>query len=407
VLAALGAVSACTSDRKTAQAMSSTAPSHIPDPTNFSPGPNDPSSRGDAAVSVTPLVRHLDIPWGVTFLPDGAALVTERRSLRILKVGPQRQPDGELATSTVATIYEANSNNEGGLLGIAASPSYARDHTVFIYYTTTVDNRIARLRLGDRPQPIVTGIPVAGIHDGGRLAFGPDGFLYATTGEAARGEEPQRIDSLGGKILRMTTNGEPAPNNPFPHSLVWSYGHRNPEGITWDHKGRMYSAEIGESAWDELNVIEPGGNYGWPKVEGIGNDPRYIDPVVVWHPEVGVSADVAVLDDVAVVTCLRGQRIYLVRLGGYRAGSIGNSRADGGDQDAPNMRWRPDAGIAGRPEEALVGQYGRLRTAITAPDGSIWLTTSNKDGRNDKGPAPDDDRILRLTLRPRSSVSGR
>jgi glucose/arabinose dehydrogenase len=205
----------------------------------------------------------------------------------------------------------------------------------------------------------------------------------------------------------MTTNGEPAPGNPFSNSLVWSYGLRNPEGIAWDRKGRMYVAEIGESLWDELNVITPGGNYGWPRVEGIGDDPRYIDPVVVWHPEVGVSADVAIRDDVATVTCLRGQRIYLVRLDGNRVGRVGNSRAEGGDQDTPNMRWRPDAGVAGRPEEALVGRYGRLRTAITAPDGSIWLTTSNRDGRNDKGPALDDDRILRLTLRPQASVSGR
>jgi glucose/arabinose dehydrogenase len=408
MLTVVGVLAGCTSyhDHEKARARTSMGPSRVPEPSNFSPGPIDPSSRGDASVSVTTLVRNLDIPWGVTFLPDGGALVTERNSRRILKVGPQRQANGELVTTTVATIGEANPNGEGGLLGIAASPDFAKDQTVFVYYSTTVDNRIAQLRLGGRPQPIVTGIPLEGIHDGGRVAFGPDGFLYASTGDASRSEDAQRLDSLGGKILRMTTNGQPAPHNPFANSLVWSYGHRNPEGITWDRAGRMYVAEIGESLWDELNVIEPGGNYGWPRVEGIGNDPRYRDPIVEWHPEAGVSADVAIVDDVAVVTCLRGQRIYLVRLDGNRVGSIGNSRTEGGEQDSPNMRWRPDAGVVGRPEEALVGRYGRLRTAITAPDGSIWLTTSNRDGRNDKGPAPDDDRILQLTLRPRASVSG-
>jgi glucose/arabinose dehydrogenase len=379
----------------------------IPEPTDFRNGPADKSARGDALVSTTTLVRHLDLPWGVTFLPDGSALVTERRTLRILKVGPKRQPDGELTVTPVATIRDANSDNEGGLMGIVASPDFARNRTVFIFYTTTVDNRIAKLRLGGRPQPIVTGLPHAGVHNGGRLAFGPDGYLYASTGDASRGEYAQHLDNLGGKILRMTTDGKPAPGNPFHNSLVWSYGHRNPEGMAWDSKGNMYVTEIGEANWDELNLVRPGKNYGWPKVEGIGNDPAYVDPLVTWHPEVGVSADIAIEGRTAVISCLRGQRIYLVGLDGATAHSVTTRRVAGGGDDAPSMRWRPDAGVAGRPTEALTAAYGRLRTAINAPDGSIWLTTSNRDGRNEHGAAIDDDRIVRLTLRHPASASVR
>jgi len=375
-----------------------------PDPTDFRPGPSDSSGAGDADVSVTTLVRHLDIPWGVTFLPDGSALVTERRTLRILRVGPGHRAGGELTVATVATVAEASADNEGGLLGIAASPAFARDRTVFVYYTTTVDNRVARLRLGQRPEPIVTGIPRGGIHDGGRLAFGPDGYLYASTGEASHSEDAQRIGNLGGKILRMTTDGRPAPGNPFPGSLVWSYGHRNPEGMAWDRFGDLYVSEIGEAVWDELNAIQPGGNYGWPMVEGIGGQPRYIDPVVAWHPEVGVSAGIAIVGRTAIVSCLRGQRIYLVGLGGA---VTRDSHLVQGTGDPSGVRWRPGAGITGRPVEALTGRYGRLRTAIAAPDGSVWLTTSNRDGRNERGPSLEDDRILRLTLHPPAAALGR
>jgi glucose/arabinose dehydrogenase len=246
VVLAIGSLGACTADR-TARASGGartgsanpSAGSAVPEPTDFRNGPADRPSQGDALVSVATIARKLDVPWGVAFLPDRGALVTERRTLRILKVGPDRQANGDLTVAPLATIREADSNNEGGLLGIAASPSFARDRTVFIYYTTTVDNRIAKLRIGDRPQPIVTGLPHAGVHDGGRLAFGPDGYLYASTGDATRNDEAQHLDSLGGKILRMTVDGKPAPGNPFRDSLVWSYGHRNPEGMAWDDKGNM------------------------------------------------------------------------------------------------------------------------------------------------------------------------
>ncbi len=392
-----GPLAACMSSQTPHTGASTQAAPPAPEPSNFSRGPADPSQQGNELVSVSTLVRKLDIPWGITFLPDGAALVTERRTLRILKVGPEQQPDGDLVVAEVATITEAYSDNEGGLLGIAASPDFGRDQTVFVMYTTKVDNRIAKLQLGQRPQPIVTGIPLAGMHVGGRLMFGPDGYLYATTGDATRAENAQQVGNLGGKVLRMTTEGTPAPGNPFPESLVWSYGLRNPEGMAWDRDGNMLVAEIGEAVWDELNVIRPGENYGWPKVEGIGTNSEYVNPIVAWHPEVGVSAGVAIQDGVAVVTCLRGQRIYLVDLAGAFEDGPVHQRVAQDFPDAP-VRWRPDAGVAGRPTEALTEKYGRLRTAINAPDGSIWLTTSNRDGRNDKGPSLEDDRILRLTF---------
>ncbi|WP_432978953.1 PQQ-dependent sugar dehydrogenase [Dactylosporangium sp. CA-233914] len=369
------------------------------DPTDFHHGAADPSAAADGLVSVSTVAKHLDVPWGLSFLPDGNVLVTERATQLIKRVTPKGQ------VTTVARIVQAVSDNEGGLLGIAVSPSYKTDHTVYIYYTTRDDNRVARLRLDGRskPRPIVTGIPKSGIHDGGRLAFGPDGYLYASTGEASHTDAAQDLNNLGGKILRMTTDGKPPPGNPFPSSLVWSYGHRNPEGMTWAADGTMYESEIGQAVWDELNIIRPGANYGWPRIEGIGDNPKYVDPIVAWHPEVGVSSGVAVVGSTAIVTCLRGQRIYLVPLGKPPSAPPAGVDRESPSPTAPpdptaSVRWRPEAGVAGRPREALFERYGRLRTALAAPDGSIWMTTSNRDGRRPGGPEPSDDRILRLTL---------
>ncbi|HET6212471.1 MAG TPA: PQQ-dependent sugar dehydrogenase [Micromonosporaceae bacterium] len=320
-----------------------------------------PSVRGapEVAATATTLVTGLRAPWGLAILPDGTALVTERDTARLLSV----TADGRV--SEVQRLTEVRPGGEAGLLGVAVAGTYPVDHWVYVYYTTESDNRIARLHLGEAPQPILTGIPKAGNHDGGRIAFGPDGMLYAGTGDAGNRDRAQDLGYLGGKILRLTPEGKPAPGNPYPDSPVWSFGHRNVQGLGWDSAGRMFAAEFGQNQYDELNLIQPGRNYGWPTVEGIGHDDRFVEPIATWATDEASPSGIAVVGDTVYVACLRGKRIY--RIG-----------TDGGHAVA-----------------MLVGDYGRLRHVAAAPDGSLWVLTSNRDGRG--SPSTQDDRILRLT----------
>ncbi|HEX5542426.1 MAG TPA: PQQ-dependent sugar dehydrogenase [Micromonospora sp.] len=347
-----------------------------PDPAGqppYFPAPSVSATMDGAGqeAAVTVLAKGLRVPWGIDFLPDGTALVTERDTAKILKIGPGSGPDGLKAT-TVQTLQGVETLGEGGLMGIAVSPEYATDKTVFVYYSTARDNRIAKLTLGGKPVPIVTGIPLSGIHNGGRLAFGPDGYLYASTGDASQRGLSQDVKSLGGKILRMTPDGKPAPGNPFPDSLVWSLGHRNVQGFAWTADSRLYASEFGQNTWDEVNLIKPGKNYGWPEVEGkAASGGRFTDPIVVWRPAEASCSGAAVIDRLYVTACLRGERLWLLEL-------------------------TATGHVLGQPRALLVGEYGRLRTAVTAPDGSLWISTSNHDGRGD--PGPDDDRLLRLVF---------
>ena len=308
--------------------------------------------------AVRTIASELEAPWGIAFLPDGTALVTERDTARILQV----RPDGTV--TEVQRLAEVTPGGEGGLLGIAVSRNYATDRWVYVYYTAPSDNRIARLHLGESPQPILTGIPKAGNHNGGRIAFGPDGMLYAGTGDAGDRDRAQDRDYLGGKILRMTAEGKPAPGNPFGDSLVYSYGHRNVQGLAWDSQGRLFASEFGQNRYDELNRIEPGKNYGWPLVEGTGHNSKFVNPVATWATSDASPSGIAILDDRVYLACLRGTKIYRVGLDGKGA------------------------------QVLLDGQYGRLRHVTVAPDGSLWVLTSNRDGRG--SPVDGDDRILRL-----------
>ncbi len=322
---------------------------------------------GTAKPSATPgeprtVAEGLRVPWSIAFLDGGDALVTERDRARLLRV-----TSTGLVTS-LGRIAGAEPDGEGGLMGVAV-----KGEQVFLYYTAAADNRIVRYRLADDrlsdAKVIVKGIPKGGIHDGGRLAFGPDGFLYATTGETGDRPLAQDRDSLGGKILRMTVDGTPAPGNPFG-TLVYSYGHRNVQGLAWDPAGRLYASEFGSSSYDEVNLIKPGGNYGWPEVEGVGSDPDFIDPIVTWSTSEASPSGMAYAKGSLWVGALQGRRLWQVPLG-----------ADGS---------------AGKPVARFDGTYGRLRAVTAAPDGSLWVGTSNHDGRGD--PRDGDDRILSVPL---------
>jgi len=348
--------SAPPSPSPSASPSASAPPSATPAPPTAAP---TPAGRPG---SVRVVARDLEAPWGLAFLPDGSALVSERDSRRILSVR-----DGDVRE--VDVVEEADSGGEGGLLGIAVSPTYAEDQLVYAYYTSNEDNRIARFRLGQRPQPIVTGIPVSGIHNGGRLVFGPDGMLYAGTGDASDRGLSQDPGSLGGKVLRMTPEGKPAPGNPFPGSVVFSLGHRNVQGLAFDAQGRLFATEFGQNDVDEINRNEPGRNYGWPEVEGSGGRGEgFTDPLLTWSTDEASPSGAAIVGNALYAAALRGQRLWQVPL-----------TADGG---------------VGRARSLLEGDYGRLRHAEVAPDGALWLLTSNRDGRGD--PTEDDDRILRL-----------
>jgi len=323
---------------------------------------NDSESLGQPATSgPESIATNLDVPWGIAFLPDGSALIAERNSGAI-----QHMPQPGVVNN-VGGVPGVAARGEGGLLGLATS-----GQTVFAYLTTAQDNRVVTMRFDgtslSEPSAILTGIPAGSIHDGGRIAFGPDGKLYVTTGESGDPGLAQDRSSLGGKVLRINPDGSVPPDNPDPASPVWSFGHRNIQGLAWDSAGRLWVTEYGANRLDELNLIQRGGNYGWPMAEGRADTPGLIDPAIEWPVGEASPSGLAYFGGSLWVACLRGQRLYRVPVG-----------ADGALAD---------------PAPLFVGQYGRLRTVVAAPDGALWFTTSNRDGR---GSARDgDDRILQF-----------
>jgi glucose/arabinose dehydrogenase len=348
----------------------SPTPTDSTEPTSSTSSDSSPSESGSpgpgqtAPTVVETIASGLEVPWGLDFFPNGDAIVTERDSARVLRISG---PDHEVAE--VGTIGEAAPAGEGGLLGVAISPKFSEDRTLYFYVSSSsTDNRIVTAKLEDgrlgKTTPIFTGIPLGGIHDGGRLAFGPDGFLYASTGETGNGDLAQDLESLGGKILRLTPKGKPAPGNPL-NTAVWSFGHRNVQGLAWVGD-QLWASEFGQDTFDELNRIEAGANYGWPLVEGKGGeDQGFIDPQAVWGTDVASPSGLAYVEGALWMAALRGSRLWRIPI---------------------------EDGEAAQPEAYFVGEYGRMRTVAVTPDGDLWLTTSNRDGRGD--PATEDDRIL-------------
>lgn len=304
----------------------------------------------------------LTSPWGLVALPDGTVLVSERDT------GEIKHVRGDQATS-LTTVPGVEPGGEGGLLGLLLSPDR---RTLLAYFTAADDNRIVAMswdgaKLGE-PREVLTGIPKGGRHNGGRMALGPDGYVYVGTGEVGNTSLAQDRESLGGKILRITLDGKPAPGNPYDDE-IWSYGHRNVEGLAFDDAGRLWASEFGEQTWDELNLITKGGNYGWPEVEGSSDRDDFVNPKVVWRTSEASPAGLTFWQGELWMAALRGSRLWEIPL-------------DGND--------------AGDPKAHFTEDYGRLRSVTVSGDGEdLLLSTSNTDGRGEVQDG--DDRILTVT----------
>ncbi|WP_329001579.1 PQQ-dependent sugar dehydrogenase [Kribbella sp. NBC_00709] len=359
VVAALALATGC-SEATPSSSGSASAPAASGTATGTAPG------RTAVKLTVASTVATgIEVPWGLAFLPDKSALVAERDSGKIKRIA-----GGQVAE--VGTVDGVKSSSEGGLLGLAVDPGYPGKPYIYAYYSGEDNNRIARITYQDGKlsgqQVILEGIPQAAIHNGGRLRFGPDGYLYAGTGDGSDRPNSQDDDSLGGKILRITTDGKAAPGN--PDGRVWiTKGHRNVQGLAFDGQ-QLYAAEFGQNTWDELNVITPGSNYGWPAAEGISHLDGMTDPIAQWHTADASPSGIAFIQGNIVMASLRGERLWVIPVA--------------------------DGKRVGEPQAFFTNQYGRLRTVEAAPDGSLWVTTSNTDGRGQ--PRDGDDRILRVTL---------
>jgi glucose/arabinose dehydrogenase len=361
-------------------------------------GGGDPSTSRFEAVAVA---RGLETPWSLAFAPDGRLFVAERPG-RIRVVAHDT-----LARAPWAIVPASESAAQGletGLMGLAVDPRFARTGRVYVCYTEDSagarTNRIAALTesratgRGGSLTVLVPDIPAARYHDGCRLSFGPDGKLYATTGDASETRDApsaalaQSPASLAGKVLRLDPDGAVPADNPFPGSYVWSLGHRNAQGLAWQPGGggaggRLFATEhgTGEGGGNELNVIERGKNYGWPDVIGVARVPRFVDPILVREDAPAGATFVTgdrypALRGALLIATLGTQRLLAVTLG-------------------PDSAGRPSVA---RTEVLVAGAYGRLRDVVQGPDGYLYVATSNRDGRG--RPGPDDDRVLRLLPRP-------
>lgn len=359
--AALGAawLAGCRGSDESPRPTSSSTPTTTP---TTAPTTSQPPRAIDPRLEGT-IASGLNVPWAIVFLADGTALVTQRDDASIVRI----TADGDV--SEVGEVPGVAPGGEGGLQGLAVAPG--DESALYAYLTGPDDNRVVRLEFdGDRlgaADPILTGLAKAFNHQGGALTFDRRGHLFVAVGDAADSATAQNRDVLNGKILRIDTQGRPVDGNPFGNE-VWSYGHRNVEGLAWDGAGRLWASEFGDQSTDELNRIVKGGNYGWPTVEGDSADDRFVRPWATWSTAEASPAGLAISGDRAFVAALRGERLWQVPLG-------------------------PDAG---EPRAFLTGELGRLRSVAVAPDGALWVGTSNTDGRGD--PARGDDRIVRVAI---------
>lgn len=340
--------------------------------------PNEPeaeikeNSGTEQHPAVEVLVENLTIPWDIAFLPNGHLLVSERGGTLI-------EFDLETGESSSIDVPDVVHQGEGGLLGIALHPDFVTNRYLYVYFTSSVAgksiNKVLRYTYENGilkdGTVIIDTVPGAFFHDGGRIAFGPDGYLYVTTGDAQDPEMSQRIESLAGKILRVTDTGAAAPGNPFD-SEVYSYGHRNAQGLTWDDDNALWATEHGrsgiESGFDEINLIIKGGNYGWPEYQGDAVSEDTIGPVLQSGPSVTwAPAGIAYYNGSLFFGGLKGETLYEAVLAGLSVAEL---------------------------KEHFVGEFGRIRTVVLGPDNLLYITTSNRDGRGDIRPG--DDKIIRI-----------
>jgi glucose/arabinose dehydrogenase len=329
--------------------------------------------------STSQVASDTDIPWGLVALPDGNVLYSRRDAQNIVLLNPVTQ-----VKTSVGTVPNVQSTNgEGGLMGLAVTPGFpATDPWLYIYHTSPTDNRIVRIKYANGAidtttlQVLLSGIGRNQYHNGGRLRFAPDGTLYATTGDAQNGDNAQNLNSLNGKILRLNTDGSVPSTNPFGN-YVWSYGHRNPQGLAFDSQGRLWEQEFGNDLMDETNLIQKGGNYGWPNCEGTISQAGsgcatagYITPAATYNNYDASCSGIAIVRDVLYVACQRGTRMYRHVISGTSLINV---------------------------QQLFVGTYGRLRTVEPTIDGGLWLTTTNLGG-SDSIANNSDEKVLKVNL---------
>ena len=358
------------------------------DPSN-NPPTNPPPQAPNVDIATDVVATGLDTVWELAWGPDGMIWVTERGG-RISRVNPQT---GALTPVAQVSVSEAG---EGGLMGLTFHPDFATEPWVYVAHTYQggARNRVVRMRYDGTtlgaPQVILSDIPGSSIHNGARLAIGPDRLLYVTTGDASDASIAQNRDALAGKVLRLTLDGQPAPGNPFG-SRTWSFGHRNPQGMVFAPDGSLYVTEHGPSDNDEVNRIEIGRNYGWPNAHGrcdgdIGmaelsfcTTNNVAEPMAQWTPTIAPAG--LIYYDAALIPQFRRSLIFATLK----------------DATLYRLALSQDGRTVQSTERLFVRAFGRLRAVMVAPDGAIYLGTSNRDGRG--SPSSADDRIIRV--RPR------